>query len=183
MLNASLPFVLERILESEAAPIAIFHELLPILGEVLHCDRIFLYLRHPETRRGTTACCWRRTSEFPDTTNIRWEQEPESLTSEDPMFAAAVAGKNSIFVEDVETADPTVLNRDFERKNFGHRALIHGHLVQDGQLWGVLQPCVFGKPRIWSDFDRSVIQQLIPKLTPLAIAFVQQNHPSHLCIE
>ncbi|MBE9186190.1 hypothetical protein IQ270_16225 [Microcoleus sp. LEGE 07076] len=63
------------------------------------------------------------------------------------MFAAAWRTESAIFVEDVETANPEVVNKDFEAKQFGHRALIHAHLCDEGLLWGVLQPCLFKSPQ------------------------------------
>jgi len=190
MADQALPAVLEKILSTNSEPDAVFSALLPALGEVLQCDRVneaapqelagrpsvhrcFLYLRNPQTKIGKIAFCWRRSDQYPDVTDSDWKEEPESLPNEAPLFAAALRTEESIFVEDVETASPEVVNRDFEQKNFGHRALIHAHLCQDGLLWGILQPCVFGQPRVWTEFDRSVIAQLVKKITPLAVAYVK----------
>ncbi len=180
--NQSLPAILETILTTDSEPDAVFRALLPALGEVLQCDseagrtsvhRCFLYLRNPQTKIGKIAYCWRRSDRYPDVTDAQWKAEPDSLPQEDPLFAAALRTAPSIFVEDVETANPEVVNRDFERKNFGHRALIHSHLCQDGLLWGILQPCVFEQPRVWTEFDRFVIEWVEKKITPLAIAYVK----------
>jgi GAF domain-containing protein len=173
MADQALPAVLEEIFATESEPDAVFSALLPALGEVLQCHRCFLYLRNPQTKIGKIAYCWRRSDEYPDVTDSDWKEEPESLPNEDPLFAAALRTEPSIFVEDVETANPEVVNRDFEAKNFGHRALIHAHLCEDSLLWGILQPCVFGQPRVWTDFDRFVIAQVEKKITPLAVAYVK----------
>lgn len=167
-----LPTVLENIL-ADSAPDAVFSALLPALCNVLQCDRCFLYLRNPQTHTGKTAYCWLRSPQYPDVTDSDWNKEPASLPKEDPLFAAALRTEESIFVEDVETANPEVVNLAFEQKNFGHRALVHSHLCQDDMLWGILQPCVFGKPRVWTEFDRSVIAQVEKKITPLAVAYVK----------
>jgi hypothetical protein len=116
--------------------------------------------------------CWRRSPQIPDTSTNGWEPEIE-WEREDPMFAAALRTDSSIFVEDVELASPEVLNINFERKYLGHRALIHAHLCQDGLLWGILQPSIFGHPRVWDKFDRSVIHQVLEKLKPFAISYVK----------
>lgn len=176
MIHAGLPDVLENSLASND-PEAIFAALLPALGEVLQCDRCFLYLRHPQTRMGKVVGCWRRCPDYPDVTDADWQPEPASLAEEDPLFAAALRAEPSIFVEDVETADPAVVNQAFERQNFGHRALIHAHLRQQDQLWGILQPCVFGQPRQWSAGDRAVIAELEHRLPGSAVAYVQAFHP------
>jgi len=91
------------------------------------------------------------------------------------MFAAALQAKPSIFVEDVETADQSTLNQQFERENFGHRALVHAHLCQHDQLWGILQPCVFEHPRAWSESDQNLIHYLVNRLTPFAIQYVTEK--------
>ena len=91
------------------------------------------------------------------------------------MFAAALRAENSIFVEDIETASPSILNREFERTNLGHRALVHAHLRQDGLLWGILQPAVFGQLRVWTEDDRLLIEQVVEKLTPIVVGYVKAN--------
>lgn len=172
MNQTSLPD-LQNLLQTNAEPHVIFLTLLPLLGEQLQCDRCFLYLRNPHSKIGKIAFCWRRNSQVPEMLDPEWKAEPESLVEEDPMFAAAVHAQPSIFVEDVETASPETLNRDFERQNFGHRALIHSHLRQDGLLWGILQPCVFGQPRTWTNSDRELIAQVETSITPMAISYVK----------
>lgn len=155
-----------------------FFKLMAELGESLECDRCFLYLRHPETKLGKVPFCWVRSSEIPTVYDQHWKPEPESLASEDPMFAAALRCAPSIFVEDVKTADPQVLNSQFEQENFGHRALVHGHLCHENQLWGVLQPCVFGRPRVWTDSDRAAIAEVIAQITSTAVTFIQTSQPT-----
>ena len=173
MTDQVLPDVLEKIFATDSAPDTVFSALLPALVEVLKCDRCFLYLRNPHTKMGKIAYCWLRSPQYPDVTDSGWKAEPESLPQEDPLFAAALRTEPSIFVEDVETASSEVVNRNFERENFGHRALIHSHLRQDGQLWGILQPCIFAQPRVWTEFDHFVITQVEKQITPLAIAYVK----------
>jgi GAF domain-containing protein len=173
MTHSSLPPSLQAVFDGYSQPDGILAALLPPLCEILQCDRCFLYLRNPQTKVGKVAFCWRRNLEVPDVYDADWKPEPEDLTDQDPLFAASVRTDPSVYIEDVETASPDVVNVKFERENFGHRALIHSHLCQDGQMWGVLQPCIFGKPRVWSEADRSIITQLEEKLTPLAVAFVK----------
>jgi GAF domain-containing protein len=160
-------------LESSQDSDVVLSQLMPRLGDFLQCDRCFLYLRDPATRLGRVPFCWTRTPDIPTVYDEEWKPEPENLPNEDPMFAAALRTEPSIFVEDVETASPQVLNRQFEQENFGHRALIHAHLCHNGQLWGVLQPSVFDRPRVWNPEERAAIAQLLPKLTPIAIAYIK----------
>jgi len=172
MLLLATMTTIDKIFSIHQEPLAVFTALLPAMGEVLQCDRIFLYLRNPQTKFGKVVNCWRRNLEIPDVDDYQWKKEPESLPQEDPLFAAALHTKPSVYVEDVNTASINVVNKDFEQKTFGHRALVHAHLCQNGQLWGILQPCVFGKPRIWTKNDRSIINQVEFKITPLVISYI-----------
>ena len=165
---------LQAILRSQAAPDEIFAALLPVLGEILQCDRCFLYLRNPQTQLGKVPFCWRRNPDIPEIIDADWKLEPKSL-DQDPLFTAALQAKPSVYIEDVETADLQIVNRAFEQENFGHRALIHAHLLQDGLLWGILQPCIFGQPRIWTASDRAIMTEVEQLTTPLAIAYVTAN--------
>jgi len=177
-LMQNLPEALENIFTHHHEPNAVFSALLPVLCDVLESDRAFLYLRNPFTRAGKTPYCWQRRQDVPNVATFTVQVEPESLPKEDPLFAAALRTDPSIFVEDVETADPRVVNLAFEQKSFGHRALIHSHLCQDGMLWGVLQPSIFDRPRIWSEFDRAIVAQIEHKLTPLAVMYVNKEIPN-----
>jgi GAF domain-containing protein len=137
----------------------------------LQSNRCFLHLRDPQTRLHQNLC-WRKTPDLPDTSTSGWEQEGE-WERDDPMFAAALRCAPSIFVEDVETAPPGMLNLAFERQNLGHRALIHAHICQDGVLWGILQPCLFGRSRVWSEGDRWMVGEVVERLRPVVVAYVR----------
>lgn len=174
MAHSVLPVTLvATFLENSSDPETAFSRILPTLGEVLQCDRCFLYLRNPFTRLGKVPYCWVRNSQFPTVFDEDWKPEPPNLSGKDPMFAAALRTDPTIFVEDVECASSELVNAAFERDNFGHRALIHAHLCQEGVLWGVLQPCVFDQPRIWTDFDRATIAEIVERITPLAVTYVK----------
>lgn len=168
-----LPAEIAQLFKPNSPPNTVLAALMPALGTALQCDRCFVYLRNPETRWGRVPVCWVRDSEIPTVYDPDWKPEPETLPDDDPMFAAALRTEPSIFVEDVETASPAVLNRQFEQENFGHRALIHAHLCQDGQLWGVLQPSVFGRPRSWTETERQMIDAIVHAVTPYAVAYVR----------
>lgn len=99
----ALPTVLEQIFAASSEPDAVFSALIPAVGDLLQCERCFLYLRNPHTKFGKAAFCWRRSDDIPDVSDQSWKQEPTSLPSEDPLFAAALRSEPSIFVEDVET--------------------------------------------------------------------------------
>lgn len=178
MTQTTLPPVVSEALNSSDSPTAVLQNLMPALGVYLQCDRCFLYLRDPQTRLGQAAFCWCRSDAYPDVREAEWKQEPASLAAEDPQFAAALRTEPSLFIADVTTANSAVVNQQFEQTHFGHRALIHGHICQDQQLWGILQPCVFDQPRSWTTEEQAVIEALLPQLVPLAIAYVTANRPA-----
>lgn len=152
-------------------------DLLATLGQRLQCDRVFLYLRSPRSTLGRVPFCWRVRPSVPRVYDPTWKPEYAALAKDDPMFAAALNIQPSIFVEDVETASPRVVNRDFERDTFGHRALVHAHLCSEQKLWGILQACVFDAPHEWSWSDRQLIEQAVSWLTPFAIDYVSAHAP------
>lgn len=176
-MSSNVPSSIASILSQHSTPAAQLDALMPALGELFDCDRCFLYLRDPQTRLGRVPFCWVRTEQIPTVYDPDWKPEPESLTDEDPMFAAAVRTEPSIFVEDVEAAPPDLLNREFEHENFGHRALIHAHICHDRQLWGVLQPCLFGRSRQWTAADRQAVAQILDAMTPIVVSYITQQAP------
>jgi GAF domain-containing protein len=160
----------------------IFSELMINIGLLLECDRCFLYLRDPETSVGRVEFCWVRDSSIPNIYDPDWKQEPELLAEKDPMFAAALRTEPSIFIEDVKTESSDILSQEFEENNFGHRALIHAHLCQNNQLWGVLQPCIFNSTRKWKETEKRIINQIALNITPTAVDYVlthKQQNPSN----
>ena len=166
---------LESILQSSAKLDYKLAEAVKAIANNLEADRCFLYVRDPQTRYGCPAFCYCR-SDVPDVGSRKWELEcPEDLEAVDPMFAAALDCQPTVYVEDVETADPQVVNRDFEAQEFGHRALIHAHLCDSGELYGILQPCVFDRPRLWTNEEREIIELAVQKITPLVKQYVTEN--------
>jgi GAF domain-containing protein len=153
----------------------IFSELMVNIGALLECDRCFLYLRDPATSVGRVEFCWIRDSSIPKIYDSDWKQEPTCLSEKDPMFAAALRTEPSIFVEDVKTESSNILSQAFEESNFGHRALIHAHLCQSNQLWGVLQPCIFKSARKWREIEKKIINQIVLNITPIAVEYILAN--------
>lgn len=171
MSEQNLPESLESVFKQFARqPEALFEAMLPVLCDVLQADRCFIHVRNPYTRV-YRSFCWRRSLEFPDISTAGWEPEMQ-WEQDDPMFAAALRTEPSIFVEDVEAASSTTLNREFERQHLGHRALIHAHITQDNLLWGILQPSVMAVSRQWNEVDRSTVLAVVEWLRPFVQAYV-----------
>lgn len=87
-------------------------------------------------------------------------------------MAIAFRTLEAVFVEDILTASSETLNLAFEQKQFRHRALIHAPIYQDGQLFGIIEPCIFETPRVWTEWERFIIANSQDKIEPLAAAYV-----------
>ena len=162
---------LRAALAAEASPEARLQAALDLAGPHLRADRCFLYVRNPARERGRIALVWRLDEAVPDPRHP-WQDDTGDLPQEDPLFRAALACRPSVFVADVSEASPEVLNQEFERKTFGHRALVHAHITENGQLWGILQPCVFGHPRHWTAAERAYLDKAVQLLRPVVQAYM-----------
>ncbi|MEO1025437.1 MAG: hypothetical protein AAFX07_07760 [Pseudomonadota bacterium] len=60
-----------------------------------------------------------------------------------------------------------MLNREIERRVFGHRALVHAPLYFRGAFYGILETAMKDQPRAWNDADRALIQWLQPRVAEL----------------
>ena len=147
---------------------------LDLIGPHLRADRCFLYVRDPAQERGRIALVWRLDEAVPDPRHD-WQDDTGDLPTQDPLFRAALAAQPSVFVDDVSEAGPEVLNQEFERRTFGHRALVHAHITEHGQLWGILQPCVFGHPHHWTAAEREYLDAAVPLLLPVVQAYMQEQ--------
>lgn len=167
-----LPESITNRLAQGQLPETILNQIIEQVGKGLDADRCFLYVRQPDRKRGRIALCWRKNDTIPDVIQPDWQNDTTDLPQEDPLFRAAITLKPSVYVDDVESASSDVLNREFEHKTFGHRALIHAHITEEGQLWGILQPCLFGQPRHWTEEEKIQIEAILPSLQPVIAAYV-----------
>ncbi len=172
--STQLPDKIVDLLSYGLPPETTLEKLMPLVAQTLQADRCFLHIHHPALDIGKIAFCWCKEASIPNVLQQEWDNDTATLPQQDPLFAAALRKEPSIFVEDVEKAGPSVLNLAFEDKTFGHRALIHAHIVQEEKLWGILQPAIFGRPRHWSVQDRLFIETLLPKIAPTVVNYVKQ---------
>jgi GAF domain-containing protein len=161
-MSESLPIEIKEIWGSAQNSDVLCAALMPLLCQVLDCDRCFLYVRNPQTAQGRITHCYSRSPEYPDLTGSTWIEEGD-VTAKDPLMAIAFRTAEAVFVEDIETAGE-IVNLAYEQEGFGHRALIHAPIYQDGQLYGILEPCVFGHPRAWTESDRQITAFVQEKL-------------------
>jgi len=150
-------------------------EVIQRVGEALHVDRGFIAVRDPPKQRCRIAFVWRHDESVPAVAfGMEWNDE-NGITEEDPLYRAALACRPSVYVTDIETALPDVLNRAYEVRYFGHRAFIHGHIVQDGQLLGTIELSMIDRSREWTEADRLFIEHLLPLLADPIKKFVETN--------
>ena len=107
---------LQALLDSQATPDELLAKLMPILGAALGCDRCMLFLRDPHSRLARATHAWQRKPAYALARADRgWQEEPASLVEDDPMFAEALRNPVALFIQDVETADPALVNSAYER--------------------------------------------------------------------
>jgi GAF domain-containing protein len=162
---ADLPPAIEAAFESDDAE-AVFDAVMPVLCDALSADRCFLYLRDGMTGRGGTVASWSADARGEDMRRP-FAPEIDDLFAVDPMMGIASRNPEALFIADVETAGPEILNLEFER-DFGHRALIHAPVYDEGQLIGILEPCTFGDPHPWTEDDRILTAAVQARLGPVA---------------
>ena len=166
------------LLDSDAEPDALLSALMAALGMALDCDRCVLFLRDPHSRQARAPHRWQRKPEFAlARANDGWHVEPDSLVDDDPMFELALRDPAALYIDDVLTADQSLVNGPYEVENFGHRALVHAPIYHHGLMYGILEPCVMGQPRDWSPPDRATVAMVQERIAPAVAAYVLANSP------
>jgi GAF domain-containing protein len=168
---ADLPPAIEAAFGHDDAQ-EVFDALMPVLGSALSADRCFLYLRDGSTGRGGTVASWSADPQWPDMRRA-FEPEMADLMTIDPMMEIASRDPQALFIADIETAGPEILNLEFEKNDFGHRALIHAPVYDEGELIGILEPCTFGDPHPWSEEARTLTAAVQERLGPVAGAWLR----------
>ncbi|MDB5243247.1 MAG: hypothetical protein JWP57_3872, partial [Spirosoma sp.] len=114
----SLPEAIDRLLTEGHTPADALNQVVQYVGTALNADRCFLYVRQPDQARGRSAFCWRKNDQGPDKNTIQpdWQPDTTDLPAEDPLIRAGLTMKPSVYIDDVETAAPDVLNRQFEEE-------------------------------------------------------------------
>jgi GAF domain-containing protein len=173
--DTQLPLSLKAVFESQHDLDTVFLKLMQVLCDEFNCDRCFLYLRNPQTQEGTITHCYSRDSRWKDMTSPDWASEG-NVAELDPLFATALQTIDPVYVDDIETAGPDVLNLEFEREGFGHRALIHAPIYYDDQMFGILEPCVFEQPHHWTERDRQITAFVQAQLSSKVVTYLKQTN-------
>lgn len=177
MAKPNVPHDIEALFQSAATPAVLLEALMPAIGRALDCERCLLFLRDPLRCRSRMTHGWWDKAEHAYERAAKWSKEPATLAAEDPLFAEALRNPRALFIDDIEGAAPGVLDVDYERTEFRHRALVHAPLYDNARCYGVLEPCVFDAPRRWSAKDRALVEWLQRQLGPIAAAYVGAHAP------
>ena len=181
LINLKLPVGLENLLAEPSTQVGQdgvsldqrLTLIMQVLCQVWQCERCFLCLRDPDSSltRITHSHCTR-----PDHSSLLesdWVLEDAAVLT-DPLMVLAFQSPDAVYVEDVETADAATINLAYEQQVFKSRALIHIPLYSQRRLYGILEPCVFDQPRVWTKADRWVAMQMQQRLEPLVIEYLRQ---------
>ena len=167
---------LDALLASGASTDALLDRIPAAFAAAIDCDRCILFLRDPHTRRARATHAWQRKPEYALARDDEgWHVENPSLPIDDPMFALALRDPAALYIEDVLTADQALVNGPYEVENFGHRALIHAPLYHEGLMYGILEPCMIGEARVWSDADRAATALVQEKIAPAVADYVARH--------
>ena len=175
MASPAMPSELAALPTRDDTPGAILADFVRLYGSALACDRCLLFLYQPARGLGTCSHGWWRDEAFAfDRALGEWKPQPADLAASDPLYAEAERNREAIYVEDIETAPASVLDRDYERLHFGHRALVHAPFYAGDTLIGILEPCVFARARAWSARDRAITAWAQEHMAPVAVAWLRQ---------
>lgn len=191
LLNLPSPL---NVIFADTKDLSVFFERLTIgLVELLKCDRCYIYIRDPQFHNYQIPSCYCARSEVPNIARLQISTESHLLKA-DPLFAAALNCKPTIFIEDTSEAttqcDRTAIKSDdasfqlhFDKGDsyggqqnyFAHKAFIQAHICLGNELWGIIQASQFDRPRPWTKFDRSTISIVTDRITPLVSMYARKE--------
>ncbi|MGD1856575.1 MAG: hypothetical protein ACFB2W_20235 [Leptolyngbyaceae cyanobacterium] len=167
--NPAYPGELEAIFHRSESDADVLNQLLPVLGYLIKCDYCLLYLRHPRQRYSRITHYWEKTNDHPVIVEDSWHPEDKNLL-DSPLFNAALAAEHSVFIENVDDGYKNLHNTDPLVRE--EQAIAQGHIVKDDQLWGILRVGILDRPRLWMQFDHSLIIHSAQRLVPNVINYV-----------
>ncbi|MBN36388.1 MAG: hypothetical protein CMM46_16735 [Rhodospirillaceae bacterium] len=177
-MSDAIPADLEALFTDTSDPDALIGALMEVYGKAVSADRCLMFLYEPS--RGLSRCthAWQARDEWALERRVEaWEPLPEGLAEEDPMFAMALHNPEALYIDNVLTADQKLVNGPYELENFKHHSLVHAPLLEDGTLYGILEPCTMAAPRSWTDHDKAVTGWTQERLLPVAKRYIAANCP------
>lgn len=176
--SQTLPAAIGALIENKFTSDKTLNEAMKLIGEHIGADRCFLYVRQPNQERGRIAFCWRKDGEIDQVFQPDWLPDTTDRPQTDPMNRISLDSKEPVYVDDVKTSGPGVLNQVFSQDTYGHRAFVEAPIRQSGQLWGILVPSIFGESHTWTDDEKSEIEAILPRLQPLIEEFAGLDTPT-----
>ena len=174
MLN--LPSPLDSIFEDTKDLPLFFDSLMYGMVDLLQCDRCYLYIRDPQRLTYQIPHCYCIHPEIPNLAQTEPDTESFYLAQTNPLFAAAIDGEPHIFIEDMDKLFSSNENCVFWQRNYSdQKALVQAHLFIKGELWGIVQAAQYHRPRPWTRFDRSLVSQIVDRITPLVTVYVKRK--------
>ena len=150
--------------------------LMEVLARGLSCDRCLLFLREPHSRKTRMTHQWAASPEHEvSRAGQEWTAESPTLPDEDPMYREALTNPGALYIDDIEKADPNLVNAAYELEHFGHTALIHAPIHKDGLMYGIIEPCVFSGPRVWSSADRVLTALAQERCIPSVVDYIAEH--------
>jgi len=177
-MSDSIPADLKALFEDTSDYDAVMGRLMEVYGKAVSSDRCLLFLYNWDRNLSRCTHAWEAKPEYAlHRRDAGWEEIPANIATEDPMFGEALHNPEALYIDNVRTADPNLVNAEYELEHFQHHSLIHAPLLEDGVLWGILEPCTIAEPYTWTDHDRAVTAWTQEKLLPLAKAYVAAHCP------
>jgi GAF domain-containing protein len=174
-MNDAIPADLKAVFADTSDLEALFANLMPVYGKAVCAERSLLFLYEPDRKMARCIAAWQAKPEWAMGRDMNaWEAMPDDLPEQDPMFAEAMVNPEALYIDDVLNAPPEVLNGPYEVEHFRHLALVHAPLLEDGKLWGILEPCTMAAPRAWTDHDKAITAWTQAQLLPLAKRYIAQ---------
>mmetsp|Transcript_24947 Transcript_24947/g.41107 ORF Transcript_24947/g.41107 Transcript_24947/m.41107 type:complete len:577 (+) Transcript_24947:225-1955(+) len=161
--------------------------LMPSLALALKVDRLFLDVRDPITGTHRIFAAWKKNAEVPDVDapvfhHDKWQYDAPEVEAEDPLLVRALKGEQAVFVESVDVAaEAGEINVELEKEKYKHTAFFRGGVFSNEKLYGVLEGSNFEGPRVWSDNDKDLVNEMTVRLAPIALEF--SSSASHSTIE
>jgi len=176
----AIPADLQTLFEQPEPLEESFGRLMEHYGRAIGADRCLLFLYQPVAKLARCTHQWVARPEWAfNRPDAGWApMDQDQVASDDPMFAMALINPEALYIDDIEKADSALVNAPYEIENFQHRGLVHAPLMENGVLWGILEPCVIAGPRAWTQDDRAITAWVQERLTPLAIRYIRANCPA-----
>ena len=149
---------------------------MPALCEALDCDRCVLFPRNPKTSKWAMTHAWQARPEFAlGRPAGAWSLPADNEGELDPMYAHSMTSPEVLFIDDIYTAPPALVNADFEAQHYGNRALAHAPIYRGDDYYGLFEPCTIDRPHDWTPERRRLVLRAQDLIAPVVAAYVAEH--------